>query len=357
MRLSLAMIVKNEEEKLARCLNSVKEYIDEMVIVDTGSEDKTKEIAASFGARLFDFAWCDDFAKARNFCVEKATGDFVLAMDADSYLMKFDREAVLWEMTNRKAVGLAEITNIYTQNGVRVTDRFFAGAVFPKEARYFGAIHEQIEPKLPRVILPVSIFHDGYDNRDEAKFLRNIGILKRTLSDKKDAYLLYKLAQEYRGLNQLEQADSHFAAAYQMADKDESYYPKLVVEYLGNLIQMKRYMEALEIAQQEQVRFPDYPELFFVSGELYMELVLSNPQAYMQYFPRIKECYDRCISIGENTKYQGIVGMGSFMALHNLGAFFEVTGSMQNATKCYMAAADMGYPPSQRRLDDMKSMR
>ncbi len=357
MRLSLAMIVKNEEEKLARCLNSVKEYIDEMVIVDTGSEDKTKEIAASFGARLFDFAWCDDFAKARNFCVEKATGDFVLAMDADSYLMKFDREAVLWEMTNRKAVGLAEITNIYTQNGVRVTDRFFAGAVFPKEARYFGAIHEQIEPKLPRVILPVSIFHDGYDNRDETKFLRNIGILKRTLSDKKDAYLLYKLAQEYRGLKQLEQADSYFAAAYQMADKDESYYPKLVVEYLGNLIQMKRYIKALEIAQQEQVKFPDYPELFFVSGELYMEVVLSNPQAYMQYFPKIKECYDRCISIGENTKYQGIVGMGSFMALHNLGAFYEVTGSIQNAIKCYTAAAEMGYPPSQRRMDDMKSIR
>lgn len=357
MRLSLAMIVKNEEEKLARCLQSVKEYVDELVVVDTGSTDKTKEIAASFGAKVFDFAWCDDFSKARNFSIEKTSGDFVLVLDADSYLLSFDREKALVAMEGKRAVGLAEITNIYTHNGVKVTDRFFAGAVFPREARYFGPIHEQIEPKLPRVILPVSIFHDGYDNRSEAKFNRNIGILKRALQEKKDAYLMYKLAQEYRGLTQLTLADSQFAAAYQTAGKGDSYYARLVAEYLGNLIQMKKYERALEIAQQEQMRFPDYPELFFVSGELYMEAVLFNPQTYIQYFPRIKECYERCIAIGENPKYQGIVGMGSFMALHNLGAFYEVTGDMQNAKKCYIAAAGMGYPPAQRRLEDMAGKR
>lgn len=357
MRLSLAMIVKNEEEKLARCLSSVKEYVDELVVVDTGSTDRTKEIAASFGAKLFDFAWCDDFAKARNFSVEKTSGDLVLALDADSFLMKFDKAAVLAAMAGKKAVGLAEITNLYTHNGVKVTDRFLAGAVFPREARYVGPIHEQIEPKLPRVVLPISIFHDGYDNRGEAKFKRNIDILQQALQGKKDAYLLYKLAQEYRGLAQLELADSQFAAAYQMTSKGESYYARLVVEYLSNLVQMKKYTKALEIAHQEQARFPDYPELFFVSGEMYMEVVLSNPQAYIQYFPRIKECYDRCIAIGENPKYQGIVGMGSFMALHNLGAFYEVTGDAQNAKKCYTAAAGMGYPPSQKRLAELGAKR
>lgn len=353
MRLSLAMIVKNEEEKLSRCLDSVKEHVDELVIVDTGSSDKTKEIAASYGAKLYDFAWCDDFAKARNFSIEKTSGDFVLAMDADSVLLKFEKDAVRKTLQDKRTVGLAEIINMYTDHGVKVTDRFLAGVVFPREARYYGPIHEQIEPTLKRALLPISIYHDGYDQRDEAKFIRNINILKRTLQEKEDAYLSYKLAQEYRGMKQLELADVQFSAAYQSAFKTDGFYTRLVVEYVGNLTQLKRYEQAMKIVQQETERFPDYPELFFVAGQLYMEAVLSNPQVYIQYFSKIKGCYQRCIDIGENPKYQGIVGMGSFMALHNLGAFYEVTGDRQSAVKCYQAAAEMGYPPSQKRLVGM----
>lgn len=88
---SLCMIVKNEERILRRCLDSVADLMDELVIVDTGSEDATKEIAAEYGAAVYDFAWVDDFSAARNFAFSKATGDYVYSADADEVLDEENR--------------------------------------------------------------------------------------------------------------------------------------------------------------------------------------------------------------------------------------------------------------------------
>src|SRR6516164_7707722 len=83
MRVSLCMIVKNEEANLADCLQSVADLVDEMVVVDTGSTDRTREIAPGFGARVHDFPWVDSFAAARNETLRHATGEWTLRMDAD----------------------------------------------------------------------------------------------------------------------------------------------------------------------------------------------------------------------------------------------------------------------------------
>lgn len=86
MKLSLCMIVKNEEATLADCLNSVKDVVDEMVVLDTGSTDRTVEIAQEFGAKVYFFEWCNDFAIARNQALGMVTGDWVLVLDADEKL-------------------------------------------------------------------------------------------------------------------------------------------------------------------------------------------------------------------------------------------------------------------------------
>jgi len=86
--ISLAMIVKNEEATLAHCLESVKPLVDEMVIVDTGSTDKTIEIAGSFGAKIYHFDWCDDFSAARNESLKHCTGDWVLILAYSSSTTK-----------------------------------------------------------------------------------------------------------------------------------------------------------------------------------------------------------------------------------------------------------------------------
>ena len=86
MKLSLCMIVKNEEAVLARCLKSISSIADEIIIVDTGSSDRTKEIASKFTSKIYDFKWIDDFSAARNFSFSKATGDYIMWLDADDVI-------------------------------------------------------------------------------------------------------------------------------------------------------------------------------------------------------------------------------------------------------------------------------
>lgn len=102
MEISLCMIVKDEEEVLKRCLDGIYDCVDELILVDTGSTDRTKEIANAYHSRLFDFPWQDDFAAARNFSFSKATKDYILWLDAGRFL---DREA------HSQLITLKEILN------------------------------------------------------------------------------------------------------------------------------------------------------------------------------------------------------------------------------------------------------
>jgi len=110
--ISLCMIVKNEEDVIARCLNSVKEAIDEIIIVDTGSTDRTKEIATSLGAKVYDFEWINHFAAARNFSFQQATSDYIMWLDADDVLMPEDLARLL-ELKQREPFNYDTVTMKY----------------------------------------------------------------------------------------------------------------------------------------------------------------------------------------------------------------------------------------------------
>ena len=90
--ISLCMIVKNEEDVIARCLESAKDIVDEIIIVDTGSTDKTKEIASAYTANIYNFKWIDDFSAARNYAFSKANKEYILWLDADDIILELDRE-------------------------------------------------------------------------------------------------------------------------------------------------------------------------------------------------------------------------------------------------------------------------
>ena len=93
--ISLCMIVKNEERILARCLDSLKGIAEEIIIVDTGSTDRTKEIAARYTDHIYDFTWVDDFSAARNFAFSKATKEYIYSADADEVLDEENRQRFL----------------------------------------------------------------------------------------------------------------------------------------------------------------------------------------------------------------------------------------------------------------------
>lgn len=93
--ISLCMIVKDEEKNLGRCLESLKHIVDEIIIVDTGSEDTTKDIAKQYTDKIYDFVWQDDFALARNFSFSKATKEYIMWIDADDVLLPIDQQKLL----------------------------------------------------------------------------------------------------------------------------------------------------------------------------------------------------------------------------------------------------------------------
>jgi len=102
MTISLCMIVKNEKDFLENCLNSVKDVVDELIIVDTGSKDKTKEIAKKFTDKIYDFEWNHSFSEARNFSIRKATKEWILILDADETINKKDQNKILNLLENQR---------------------------------------------------------------------------------------------------------------------------------------------------------------------------------------------------------------------------------------------------------------
>ena len=110
MKINLVMIVKNEERSLRRCLRSVNGLVDEMIVVDTGSTDRTVEIAEKMGAKVFSFTWINDFSAARNYGLGRSDGDWNLILDGDEYLREADREKLETELSSRQGLWLGCIT-------------------------------------------------------------------------------------------------------------------------------------------------------------------------------------------------------------------------------------------------------
>ncbi len=112
--ISLCMIVKNEERVLRRCLDSIRDLMDEIIIVDTGSTDRTKEIGAEYTDKIYDFAWTGDFSEARNFSFSKAGCDYIYVADADEVLDKENREK--FRILKETLVDEVEIVQMYYGN-------------------------------------------------------------------------------------------------------------------------------------------------------------------------------------------------------------------------------------------------
>ena len=122
MKISTCLIVKNESENIGRCLDSIKNISDEIIVVDTGSTDDTVEIAKSFGARVYFYGWDNNFSNARNHALDKATGDWIIFLDADEYFgpnTQKQLRTVLERISNNKTVDavLCKIINIDVQSG------------------------------------------------------------------------------------------------------------------------------------------------------------------------------------------------------------------------------------------------
>lgn len=226
---SLNMIVKNEETNLSDALNSVDTVMDEIVVCDTGSNDKTVEIAQLYGAKIVHYIWNDDFSAARNHALENSCSDFILWMDADDVITNEDSQKLqaLWQTSERKAT-LLRVLN--SQANGSFFD-FSQVRLFPREEGvYFEqAIHEQIMYSLSRKEVPfskrsdITIIHRGYENFEthQKKAKRNIKLISKELEKRPNNISL--LMSKGDALSVLGKADEAFHIYKEITDKDSNY--------------------------------------------------------------------------------------------------------------------------------------
>ncbi len=220
--LSLCMIVKNEEKSLPECLRYVKDVVDEIVIVDTGSEDGTVDVARRFTDKVYRFEWIDDFSAARNFSVDKATSRYVMWLDADdrvgeascSNLLKIKKDLA----RKKELVSYSfKITN--TLGGGR-KESCFQMRLFPKVpgARFEGRVHEDVSLNLVKLGIPiiydgsVEIVHSGYSDPEKniEKARRNLRLLIMDFEERGTWVTAYSLGNTYLYLGEKDKALDFF---------------------------------------------------------------------------------------------------------------------------------------------------
>ena len=173
---SLCMIVKNEEDVLARCLESAKPVADEIVIVDTGSTDRTREIAREFTDKVYEFHWVDDFAAARNFSFSKATMEYCMWLDADDVLLPADRDAFLTlkeTLSPQTDVVMMKYHTGFDQTG-KPTFSYYRERLLRNHAgyRWEGAVHEVIPPSGSLLYSDIAVTHQKTRPSDPDRNLR-----------------------------------------------------------------------------------------------------------------------------------------------------------------------------------------
>lgn len=190
-KISLCMIVKNEEDVIERCLNSVKNFVDEIIVVDTGSTDKTKQVVKKFTDKIYDFVWCDDFSKARNYAISKASYEYIMWLDADDVVPEETQKFLIKLKPNLTKDCYMLKYNVAFDNE-KPTFSFYRERILKNDNRckFIGAVHECITPfgKIER--LDVAINHKKVKSGDTNRNLRIYNKIKkeRTLNAREQYY-------------------------------------------------------------------------------------------------------------------------------------------------------------------------
>lgn len=348
MKISLAMIVKNEEQYIERCLSSVQDLVDEIVIVDTGSNDRTIEIIKQFSnVKLYEFLWCDDFSKARNYSIERTTGDYILVLDADEYVVDGSRDS-LEEVMIKNLVGKILIRSRFKKDKQEYESNAYVSRFFSNDIRYTGAIHEQLDTNKKRININLQVNHDGYFEKNKSK--RNIPLLlKQVKSNPQDPYYLFQLGKELRISDQFKESFYFLKNAYKNIDKNESYYGELVVEIINC---GKEYGErsVFEIIAQNDNRLENLCDFHFAKGLFYMDYCVKQLCQAENYIKLIELNFLKCLKLSESNKVEIVKGTGSFLAAYNLGVYYEVTENLPKAINYFEMASEWGYILANERI-------
>jgi hypothetical protein len=238
MNVSLCMIVKNVESCIGKCLGSVADLVDEMIVVDTGSTDRTREVASQLGARVLDFTWVDSFAAARNESFRHARGEWILWPDADEWFDEQNRQRLRQLLANLPRENVALLMCQYSQleHGPHTVPTVDHPRLFRNhhELRWTHRVHEQILPSLRQLgaqlcKTDIRITHDGFadPSRQQAKIERNRRLLELELSENPtDAFVLFNLGAVALGSGQADRALAYLGKSLETCQPSDTLFPK-----------------------------------------------------------------------------------------------------------------------------------
>ncbi|MCX5813476.1 MAG: glycosyltransferase [Proteobacteria bacterium] len=225
--LSVCMIVKNEEENLPVALASVRGVADELIVVDTGSKDRTVEIARRFGAKVFHFDWCDDFSAARNESLRHATKDYIMWLDGDDEFQSNHPGELREVLKMHRGKAFHFLVQLLFENR---KDEYYQVRLFPrrKDILFEGRVHEQPNYSLRRSGIPtlttqLRIVHHGYNSPDNIvqKLERNLKILEAEQAEKKgDIIVRFFRARTNMGLHRVKESETLYKEIIEDAKKD-----------------------------------------------------------------------------------------------------------------------------------------
>jgi tetratricopeptide (TPR) repeat protein len=282
VKLSLCMIVKNEEQNLPLCIGPLRSVLDEIVVVDTGSTDRTKEVARQLGARVFDFPWIDDFSAARNESIRRATGDYVLWLDADdrfdeSEVQKLARLKGL--LSPRRDKGYYLYVN--NQSPVDGETHFYQLRIFPKVpgAEFQGRVHEQIFHRLNRLGIPliqtdIVLRHTGYPNASAVvqKSERNLRLIHKEMeADPENPILHYNAARTLAGIQRQAEAIPHLKRVTdnpEVRAREKQFFLEAALLLGRYYIESQELDRAYEVFQELASEFPNHGLARFCLGEI-----------------------------------------------------------------------------------------
>jgi glycosyltransferase involved in cell wall biosynthesis len=348
-RLTVCLIVKNEEKFLAQCLKSILNLAQQIIVVDTGSTDRTIEIAKEFGAEIYSFEWCDDFSAARNAALEHATGDWILTLDADEELPEAEHEKLRADMKKSDAIALrlSLINREHEAEGQNFVPRLFRNA---PGVHYFGRIHEQIFPSL----LPLGkawglktafgtaqLLHHGYTKemvRERNKIERNLKLLRQAVEENPaDANLMMNFGLELVRSDDLAGGVAKYRESFelmsaQMADETAPELREvLLTQFTCQLYKIRAHEEVVRVLNSPLAKNSG------LTASLHFALGLS--QFELKNYDEAAKQMQQCLAKREQPALSPInTDILTIAPEHCLALSFAKLGDAAGAEKTFLAA-------------------
>jgi tetratricopeptide (TPR) repeat protein len=346
--ISVCMIVKNEEELLPNCLESVRNWVDEVILVDTGSTDRTVEIGESYGARIYHQEWTGNFSEHRNYSISKATKDWILIIDADEEIVAKDVDMMRQALTqNDYPLIMIDVFNMEQDTG-RVSSHLPSIRLFRNGLgiKYDGIVHNQLEydKSLKPLKIEAALNHYGYNLTQEKmnkKFARTKALLEKQLEENPDfEFAHYNLAQLYASVqiedvpNANEKIKEHALKAIDLTKPSRTihlmaHYQVASANYkLGNHKEAEKYaLKALEFNA-------DYLDPIILLGNAYV--ALNEYDKAEKYYKRYLETQQEISHADMKDAILMVFIKARHIAYYNLGLLKEYNRELNTAEEYFL---------------------